>query len=260
MRCLFVIIAIATCIILASCYKAPNDVISEGDMAELLADLTEADAIVELNRADYDNDEQRKILKQSILEKHGVTQDEFNNSLMWYGHNLDVYDDVYDNVITILESRQKDAQKEAKKVGEKLIAAGDSVDVWQMPHTLLHNRRQAGENLQLSFAYDADGEMRNGDRYKWQFAMVNSKSSARALLGIDYKDGSAEYQTIIVSPETLVKLELQTDSTKTPKRVFGYLKYQLTTEDAIFIDKISLSRSRVSSDNYSAHNYQYTRK
>lgn len=253
------ILLVVLSMIISSCSKTPNDVISEGEMANLLADLTEADAIVEINRTDYDTDEKRQLLKQAILEKHGVTQDEFNNSLMWYGRNLDIYDEVYDNVISILETRQKDAQKDAQKAGEKLIAAGDSVDIWQMSHSFLHSRKQAGENLQLIFSYDADGEMRNGDRYKWQFSLINNKTTARALIGIDYTDGSTEYQTAVVSPESVARIELQTDSTKSPKRIYGYLRYQLVSEDALFIDQISLSRSRLNKAIYNSHPYQYNR-
>lgn len=100
---------------------------------------------------------------------------------MWYGHNLDIYGDVYDDVVSILEDRQRDARNEAKKVGERLVAAGDSVDVWQQSHSLLFDRRQCGGLVQLAFSYPADSEMRTGDRYEWRMQMVNAKTPQRCL-------------------------------------------------------------------------------
>lgn len=137
MRTCLCILCVAAAALLSSCSKTPKGVIPEKDMAVLLADMAEGDAVVELNRSDYGSDESRKALKQSILIKNGYTQADFDKSLMWYGHNLDVYGDVYDDVVSILEDRQRDARNEAKKVGERLVAAGDSVDVWQQSHSLL---------------------------------------------------------------------------------------------------------------------------
>lgn len=168
MRTCLCILCVAAAALLSSCSKTPKGVIPEKDMAVLLADMAEGDAVVELNRSDYGSDESRKALKQSILIKNGYTQADFDKSLMWYGHNLDVYGDVYDDVVSILEDRQRDARNEAKKVGERLVAAGDSVDVWQQSHSLLFDRRQCGGLVQLAFSYPADSEMRTGDRYEWR--------------------------------------------------------------------------------------------
>lgn len=243
-------------ILLTACSKTPKGIIPEHKMAELLADMSEGDAIVELNRSEYEQDDARKALKQAILQKNGYTQEEFNKALMWYGHNLDVYDEVYDDVISILEDRQNDARKEAKAAGEKLVAAGDSVDVWQLPHSLLFDRRQTGDQMQLAFSMPADSEMHKGDRYEWRMQIVNARNSANLLIGVDYTDGSSEFQSQGLMPEMASSIVLQTDSTRTPKRVFGYVDYRMSMENAVFVDKISLSRSRLNADIYNAHPYQ----
>ena len=198
----------AAAALLSSCSKTPKGVIPEKDMAVLLADMAEGDAVVELNRSDYGNDESRKALKQSILIKNGYTQADFDKSLMWYGHNLDVYGDVYDDVVSILEDRQRDARNEAKKVGERLVAAGDSVDVWQQSHSLLFDRRQCGGLVQLAFSYPADSEMRTGDRYEWRMQMVNAKNAATLFVGVDYADGSSEFQSQSLMPEETASIVL----------------------------------------------------
>lgn len=256
MRTCLCILCVAAAALLSSCSKTPKGVIPEKDMAVLLADMAEGDAVVELNRSDYGSDESRKALKQSILIKNGYTQADFDKSLMWYGHNLDVYGDVYDDVVSILEDRQRDARNEAKKVGEKLVAAGDSVDVWQQSHSLLFDRRQCGGLVQLAFSYPADSEMRTGDRYEWRMQMVNAKNAATLFVGVDYADGSSEFQSQSLMPEETASIVLQTDSSRTTKRVYGYMNYKMVMENAVFVDKISLSRSRLRQDIYNAHPYQ----
>ena len=112
-------------LLLSACKKVPDYVISENDMAELLADIHEANAVIEINPAAYNNDSLKKELKQSVFIRHNTTQEQFDTSLLWYGHNLDIYTEVYDNVIEILEERQKNIQKETLEAGENLIATGD---------------------------------------------------------------------------------------------------------------------------------------
>lgn len=260
MKTRFYLICLLLVAMLTSCSKTPSGIISEHDMAKLLADMAEGDAVVELNREAYESEDSRKALKQSILMKHGYTQEEFDESLMWYGHNLDVYDDVYDDVISILEDRQKSSQKEAKAAGEKLVAAGDSVDIWQSAHAMLFDRRQSGDNIQLDFSIKADAEMRKGDRYEWRMQLVNAKNAADVLIGVDYSDGTTEYQTQSFSPESTSVIQLQTDSTRTATRVYGYVDYRMMTENAVFVDKISLSRSRLRSDVYNMHPFQHVVK
>mgnify|MGYP006349641037 FL=1 len=46
------IVLISILLLFASCKKTPDHVIPEGDMAELLADLQIADAVIEINE-DY---------------------------------------------------------------------------------------------------------------------------------------------------------------------------------------------------------------
>lgn len=247
---------IPLCLLASACKQTPGYVIPEDDMAELLADLQTANAVVELNPNAYKDDSLKKALKQSVYIKHNTTQEQFDTSLMWYGHNLDIYHEVYENVVTILEDRQKDVQKEARAAGEKLIATGDSVDIWSNSHNLIFDRRQVGESMLLTFSIPTDNDSRNGDRYVWKFKLTNARRPADLLIGVDYADGSSEYQTKSTTPDYATDITLQADSTKAVSRLYGYLHYRIQTESAVFVDRITLTRTRLNPANYSAHPYQ----
>lgn len=239
-----------------SCRQTPDYVIQEDDMAELLADIQVANAVVELNLDYYNNDSLKKVVKQSVFARHNVTQEQFDTSLMWYGHNLDIYKDIYENVTNILENRQKEVQQEARKAGQQLVATGDSVDIWNGSHNLLFDKRQNGETIQLAFSLSSDNDSRPGDRYVWKLDAKNTRQPADLLIGIDYKDGTSEYQTKSTTPEYATEVILQADSTKLPDRIYGYLLYRMKTETSVFVNEISLTRTRLNKENYTSHPYQ----
>ena len=118
---------------LAACKDTPDYVIDKAEMAELIADINEANIIVETNVAKYPSDSTKQLLKQSIFAKHNVTSEQFDTSLNWYGHNLELYAKIHDEAIEILEEKQKHLQDEARKSGIQIVAAGDSVNLWNAP-------------------------------------------------------------------------------------------------------------------------------
>lgn len=242
--------------VLTSCKKTPDYVIGESDMAELIADMEVADAVVEINRQNYSSDSLRDELRQSILKKHDVTEEEFDTSLMWYGHNLDIYRDVYENAKGILEDRQKDLIAEAKEAGEKMTMSGDSVDIWQGARIAIFDKKRIGGYAQLNFSIPADENTQQGDFFKWKFRILNMQSDGQALLGVDYVDGTSEYQIKSVRPEETLSIDLQADSLISVERVYGYFLYRMKDEDAIFADSISLYRSRLNRDRYNFHGFQ----
>lgn len=239
-----------------SCSKTPGHVISEDDMAELVADIQEADAVVTLEKNSYASDSQKVALRNAIFAKHGITEEQFDTSLIWYGHNLDIYSEVYEEAIKILEERQKSIIAEAKEAGEKMTLSGDSVNIWTSAQQQIFDSKRSGKDAQLAFSIAADENSRTGDRYEWRFIIYNALSETNAFMGVDYSDGSSEYLTMRVKPEETTKLVLQSDSTLNVSRIYGYMLYNMEDEDAIFADSVMLYRSRLDSERYNYHGFQ----
>ncbi len=246
------IVLISTLLLFASCKKTPDHVIPEGDMAELLADLQIADAVIEINRQEYPDEQQRMQLRYSILNEHGFTEEQFDTSLIWYGHNLDIYKTVCENTVKILESRQKDIIAEAKEAGEKLTMAGDSIDIWQIGKNAIFERKRIGDYAHFNFAIAADENSKPGDKYEWRLFLKNASENGNALIGIDYADGTSDIVKRELRANELLKLNIQSDSNLNVSRVFGTMMYKLK-EDAVFLDSMTLYRSRLNSGHY--HRY-----
>lgn len=257
MKCILNFLATACLLLAAACSSTPDYVISRDKMASLLADIHEADAVVELDRQKYqNNDSAKKILKQSLLANHGITEQQFDTSLFWYGHNMDIYKELYDDVVKILEAREKDVVADMRKAGEKATLLGDSVDIWHISPRLIFDRRQTGKYAELTFSLPSDENSRQGDRFEWHFMLRNGKGEAKALIGVDYADGCSEYQTKDIEMDKSDMIVIQSDSLRTVNRIFGYLIYHMHTESAVFADSIMLYRTRLNKERYRFHGRQ----
>ena len=110
--CSLIIVGLAV-----SCNRAPDGVIPESTMEDLIVDLEMADAYIDSHWDQFPNDSSRLVLKQSIFMKHDVTPELYDTSLVWYARNMDVYLKVYDNVIERLKNMSEDASKETELYG-----------------------------------------------------------------------------------------------------------------------------------------------
>ena len=108
------------CILLlaAACDRRPDGVLGKEDMARLLADIHKAEIVAETNTRTY-NDSLKRVLRQSVYARHGVTTEDVDSSLSWYGYNMEKYLEVYDRVIEILEKERDDARLKAGSVSTR---------------------------------------------------------------------------------------------------------------------------------------------
>lgn len=164
----------AASLMFSSCDRTPDYVIKPDDMASLLVDIHKGEGVVDLNSSAYRNDSARKVLKQSIYMRHGVTAEQVDTSLEWYGHNIEKYIEVYDQVIEQLEKELKDADVAAAGEKVQLAAIGDSVDAWNDTRYRRFAYGSPADNLKFSFRRDENWE--EGDVYTWRMFVSNRQS------------------------------------------------------------------------------------
>lgn len=243
-------------LLLAACHSRPAKVIAPDKLEDLLVDLYKGEAIIEANRNVYKTDSLKAVVKQSIFLKHGVTQEEYDSSMVWYGHNVKAYMKVYDNVVARLEDEEYDlknsgasaSRKSARRLTKKYLSSGDSADIWDKePAYVL--MPQYGTNV-LRFDYNTKSDDKNGDRYNLIFRVQNATSHVKALIGVDYPDGTSSlaYRNNASEGENIIAL--QCDSTKRIRRVYGYITARPMAREMIFVDSIILLRTRLDSAQY----------
>jgi len=83
-------------------------------MADLIVDLQIADAYIDSDMGRFDSDSSMMVIKQSVFKKHGISQADYDSSLVWYAHNMEDYNKAYDKAVTKLKERYDKLNKDGK--------------------------------------------------------------------------------------------------------------------------------------------------
>lgn len=228
-----------------------------------MADLHTAEAVVEMNRAQYPTDSVKRAFMQAVFIRHNVTSEQFDKSQEYYGHHLDKYMEIYDNTITILDQRLTAAGNRVSAEAA-LSIAGDSVDVWPHSRTIRLSPLNPTSTLTFDFSYDENWEA--GDSYTWRAKLLNVQAQGLWTIATEYSNGQLETSQSKVSGDGWREIIIQTDSTLTPVRIYGtitistYPRISPISESASaiplrdvvpsFLDSVQVIRKRVNKNTY----------
>lgn len=230
----------------AACSSVPDGVLGKEDMARLMADIHTAESMLEIDRVSFRNDSARMALKQTVYARHGITAAEFDSTLVWYGHHLDKYVEVYDRVGEILQERMDAIDADLADLG--LTVVGDSADAWGDVRSKVFDRRYPGDFL--SFSIKADDTWEPGDRYMWRMKTFNNIRPVRMVMVADYDDGRSDMRSAVAEGDGWQELSLELDSTRVATRVYGSALIDIAGKERVFVDSISLVRTRVNPSRY----------
>ena len=257
--CILSIVALS----LAGCSSRPEGVIEQSTMVDLMADMHKAEAVIDMNSSAFSNDSLKKAMRQSVMMKHGVTQAQFDTTLVWYGHHAKEYDEMYEDVLAKLNEEAQELSdvkgpvlREGLAQVKRYPSAGDSADVWSKRRVWVISNSGADENTIL-FDFKTQSDNKKGDRYNLSFKFSNSSNNdLEVFLGADYADGSLSYMYRDSGLEGINRYVLQGDSTKEIRRVFGYIKASPHGSDVCFIDSLQLLRTRLNTSQYATFGKQ----
>lgn len=230
MKPLFTILV--TFVLLSSCeVRLPKGIISKGKMTNLLYDYHLAQQMP--NAADGNMQEQRYILVHKVFEKYGVTEAEFDSSMVWYSGNSKYLLEIYEDI----EARLK---REMKQLGvddvvdeyANLSENGDTARIWNRTNLWLKNNIR--ENI-LTFNIKPDSTFLLGDtyllRFNSKFVSLENRREAYAMLSARYDNDSVAAQVSRVSGNFETKLsiresELTKNHTLEQLTITYYLNYE----------------------------------
>lgn len=144
----------------------PDGVIPESDMEKILYDYHVAQAVAEsrLDSVSY----YRYLYVRSVFEKYGISEAEFDSSMVWYSANATYLAEMYTRI-----NERYAAELEALGSGNKvdlyasLSATGDTANIWHdLDFSLL---RPGGQGSHYSFTLETDTSFYPGDDILWQF-------------------------------------------------------------------------------------------
>lgn len=234
--------------LLCGCSRQPDDVLDEEEMARLLADIHIGESVVEANSSQFTDDSVKRAFRQSIYARHGLTTEQVETSLAWYGYNMEKYVEVYDRVIEILNEDLTAAQERLGSAapasadnGLGLSLEGDSVDVWTdvrfRPFT-------ASMPNQISFVLRSEPNWETGDIYTFRSKLSGNSQIGKLTVAVDYSDGTMETYSSKMIGDGWHEARFGLDTLRQAREIIGSFQYDAAGDEIAFIDSISLTRTR----------------
>lgn len=246
------------------CDKAPSGVIPESDMVHVLVDFAKAEALIEQSPDKFPNDSSKLALKQTILKKYDADLKMYDSSLVWYAHNLKLYSQLHDKAVEMLEKEGNIKPDKNAPGNGRLIdlntpngsttrrvypSTGDSANLWKEPqHWLLTSAMRVGY---ITYDYKPDSESRPGDIYSLNLKAINASSNnIKIMMAVDYMDGTTSYINRTLTTHGWSSYDLQCDTSRVVRRVYGFLYYNIKPQKVAFIDSIYLLRTHLDPAKY----------
>lgn len=237
----------AILVVMMACRKVPSEIIQPEEMSQYLADIYVGESVVDMNYSEYSDDSTRQALKQAILTRHNLTQQQVDTSMMWYGAHIDRYIKVYERTEAILEERLNNSTALGTETSSATVA-GDSVNVWSGASGFAIGKYSP--TSVVSFELERDHNWEKGDCYIWRARFANNRSSIRWQLCADYVDGTTEVLTGQFTGDGTRNLTFVEDTSKTTRRVYGSIIFGDNLSGNVYIDSIQLIRNRFSPETY----------
>ncbi len=210
-----VILLIALFAGLQACSNRPSVVLSDRKMEDVLFDIHIADAEIENNYQLFSQTEMREIrrkqLYDAVFEKHGISFQSFDTSLVWYSGNLDRFVKIYDRINERYTLLQEQLNGKKNREEEMLRSGIYAVNRWKGARSASLEHFSSKRNRFL-FRVDSLTHLQ-GTICELQFSAlgISPDKTVKALLYAYLKDTFLiQQQTIEYNGNNLVKLN--TDS------------------------------------------------
>ena len=96
-----IVCVLLACVAMMGC--RPRGVLSNREMRDVLYDLHRVDGALQVAGYSYGHSQEVAGYYKNVLDEHGITQAQFDSSLVWYTDNPQIFNKIYPKVIERLE-------------------------------------------------------------------------------------------------------------------------------------------------------------
>lgn len=133
----FLLLSVVLC--LFACKPTiPGRYIQPGQMEDILYDYHIAQGMIE-NDPELRNDYNKRLYKLAVLEKHGVTEAQFDTSMVYYTRHIDNLHLIYEHISARMEQTAENLGANVNDLDSygSVTSAGDTTNVWSREHNLV---------------------------------------------------------------------------------------------------------------------------
>jgi hypothetical protein len=234
---------------MVACSRVPKGIIPEKKMQRLLTDIHLADAIISSDPSNFQSDEDKRALYQSVFEKHRVTEAVYDSSLVWYGKNLDVYMQVYNMALADVKKKiEATTPTEPEKI---LTGNEDSVDIWATGK--YHAFYPASLSNSLIFNFIPEEDYSSGSIFVLSLQVMGFISGMQSPVEVHLRAEQTDTTLIAnnkIDKDGYYEMILRTLPIHKVKRVYGYVRFNEDTVPyhKIYLNDLSMMKYRYGSE------------
>ncbi len=225
--------------------KRPDTVFQDAQMENILFDYHIAKAMAD--DVPYNESYKKSLYMESVFQKHGVTEAEFDSSMVWFSRHPDVLTKIYENVSARLK-KERDAINHLIALRDnkpKESLPGDSVNVWQ--GRKVYQLTSMPLDNRLDFTLSVDTNFKERDTLRWsvrfRFLETDSLFAPQMALQIVY-----DKDTLVSGPKKVINtgihtLSLSADTLGAMKEIRGFIYNPVRgAAQHMLLDSITLMR------------------
>ncbi len=243
--------SIALLALLIACKPStPSQYIQPDEMESLLYDYHIARAMAQHHGDFTELDYRRSLYWQAALQKHHVTEAQFDSSLVYYYTRADRFANMYKHVLSRLQDEALLLGASEGEIGRytDLNTSGDTANIWNRNST--HMLMPVYPYNTYSFEIATDSLFRSGDEFLLQFmsdfVFQSGMKDGLVYLAIEYPDTVLVRQNRF-SFSGLNQIRVSSRIEDRPQRVRGYLYLGGSMEPTtvlrlLFLNNIQLIR------------------
>lgn len=211
------------------CDKDAPRHLSHGKMEAILYDYHVADAVSNTD-VNYDDTLRLNVYKLAVLQKHGVTEADFDSSMVYYTRHADELYEIYERLSKRLADEALILGASASEANRYMTISntGDTANIWTGDESLVLTQH-AGFNV-YSFSLKADTTYKPGDQFmlsfETKFIYQDGARSGMALLALTYENDSTASVMTRMSIDNQYRVNISDGERRGIKQVSGYFMLQ----------------------------------
>ena len=218
----FILIFFFICMI-ASCKPSiPSKYLQPEEMADILYDYHIAEGIVQSKNPG--DPIAMRAYKMSILENRGVSEAEFDSSLVYYTRHTQMLEDVYTRVTDRLNNESGLLGGASIDMDGGIVSSSDTTNIWSQSKSFVLSPYAATNSK--SFELKADSSYHEGDifilDFDAQFIYQDGMRDASVVLAVTYDNDSTEYVNNNVMSSSHYRLQINNVGRLRIKSVKGF--------------------------------------
>lgn len=227
----------------------PKQYISPDDMVDVLYDYHVSQAMADQDTKDGKMGYNRRVYFLAVLKKHGLTEAEFDSSMIYYYRRADYLRKIYSKV---QDRMSEEATGTAvTEIRRRFVSGSDTADIWRENRSYVLS--PAIPYNKVVFTVKADTAFRKGDTYlltfDTNFLYQSGTKDATLHVAVRYSNDSIVVFTQNVSTSGMTQMRIRPNDDAVVRDMRGFIyvdrgRDESSTLKLMFIDNVQLLRMR----------------